>query len=443
VYAPRYLPSGAKETSATAARLSTFASLVGAIALFACGADQSAGQGAHAAESAGEPAAATSDAGPPTAQPPSGRGRAEPERSCQSEADSDLDADGFSLRDGDCDDCEPRVNPAAYDFADDEVDDDCSGDAAAPDDQCDRALPLEASDPDDAARALGICSFPGANGRGWGVVSARFTDAHGTGRLSDPRAVGLLPGFGVVAPREGAALLALSSGVARAPGQPGYTADCDALDAVCPMGGVFDCSGAAPPPTGFPKQSAGCGELPPAAQPAKVFNQAALELTLRVPINASALAFDSIFYTYEYPAFICHEFNDFYVVFKQPRATGAVDDNIVIDEQGDPIGVNSALLAVCDQSAQKSDGGVKRFACEQGTALLEGTGYGPRETTCAQAGGASTGWLRTTAPVVPGELITLRFAIWDTNDVMLDSTVLIDHLRWERAPMPMQTSPLF
>ncbi|MFT4627144.1 MAG: hypothetical protein ACI8PZ_005825 [Myxococcota bacterium] len=39
----------------------------------------------------------------------------------------DLDGDGFAALDGDCDDWDPRVNPAAADLAADGVDDDCDG----------------------------------------------------------------------------------------------------------------------------------------------------------------------------------------------------------------------------------------------------------------------------------------------------------------------------
>ena len=45
--------------------------------------------------------------------------------------------------------------------------------------------------------------------------------------------------------------------------------------------------------------------------------------------------------------------------------------------------------------------------------------------------GGGTGWLTTTSPVVPGEKITLRFVIFDEGDHVLDSTVLIDNFRWK------------
>jgi hypothetical protein len=45
------------------------------------------------------------------------------------------------------------------------------------------------------------------------------------------------------------------------------------------------------------------------------------------------------------------------------------------------------------------------------------------------AGGA-TAWLAIRGNVVPGEVIELRIAIWDTNDGYYDSLVLLDDLRW-------------
>jgi hypothetical protein len=38
--------------------------------------------------------------------------------------------------------------------------------------------------------------------------------------------------------------------------------------------------------------------------------------------------------------------------------------------------------------------------------------------------------LQTSGNVVPGEIITLRIAIWDTSDHVLDSLALIDAFTW-------------
>jgi hypothetical protein len=52
--------------------------------------------------------------------------------------------------------------------------------------------------------------------------------------------------------------------------------------------------------------------------------------------------------------------------------------------------------------------------------------------------GASTGWLTTEFAVDPGEVITLRIAIWDSSDSALDSLAVIDHMhfRFRDAPPP-------
>jgi hypothetical protein len=353
----------------------------------------------------------------------------------------DRDGDGFTVADGDCDDAEPRVNPGAFDFTGDNIDDDCSGMAAVVGENCDTGLALDSTKPEDAARAIGLCKFADMNSKGWGVVSARFTDATGTGKLASATGVGILPGMGAAKPGEGSSLLALSSGVARGPDQSGFTSECDRLETCNLL-----CLGHTPP-TGYPKESSTChaeknGLLSGVfGSDSVIFDQSALEVKIRVPNNVASFSFDSIFYTSEYPDFVCSQYNDFYVVFKDPKPKGVADGNIVFDSNGDPIGVNTGLLAVCDPSAQLPDS-PKQFDCAQGTNLLKGTGFAPGESRCAKEGGAATGWLHTTAPVESGQIITLRFAVWDTNDEDLDSTVLIDKFQWSAAPGEVATEPV-
>jgi hypothetical protein len=364
---------------------------------------------------------------------------------CASKDDDDSDEDGFTPADGDCNDCNAKVNPGAYDYTTDNVDDDCSGSAAKESDApCDEQLAIDSTDAQDAARAIGLCNFSSASAKSWGVVSARFTDASGAGAIGDRSSAGLLRDFGAAKPIQGDALLALSSGVARAPGQPGFTEDCDSFDVLCIPS--LACTNGGNPPAGYPKETSTCrGEgtgnvFQPGTQ---IYNQAALELQIRVPNNAGSLSFDSIFYTTEYPNFICDSFNDFFVVFKEPKPDGVTDGNIVFDSNNDPVGVNTGLLAVCDPSIQDPSA-EKQFDCRGGTDLLTGTGYGAGENSCEvkKQSGASTGWLHTTAPVTAGELITLRFAIWDTNDANLDSTVLIDNFKWSKDGADVGTIPI-
>ena len=136
---------------------------------------------------------------------------------------------------------------------------------------------------------------------------------------------------------------------------------------------------------------------------------------------------------------------DHVTVAQQPE--GASDGNIVFDSNKDPIGVNTGLLAVCDPSVQ-NPGSAKQFECNEGIDLLAGTGFGKGEATCSpdgssvETGGASTGWLHTTAPVQGTKIITLRFAVWDTQDEILDSTALIDKFEWSVEEPQVETTPI-
>jgi len=367
--------------------------------------------------------------------PPETSTQVVPNTDCK--AGNDADGDGFSVEQGDCNDCDKSVNPGAFDFPGNSFDEDCSGKPAeSADAECDRGLDIASSAAEDAARAIGLCKFTTADKRDWGVIEARFTTADGSGSLDSPLQVGLLPKLGTAVPRAGVTILALSSGVARAPDQPDYTKS---------LSDVF--SGAAQtPPTGYPKASSVCPATIFDIASRRVFNQAALELKIRVPSNAYSLSFDSIFYSYEYPEFICAPFNDFFITMLEPHEKG--DGNIVFDSNGDPIGVNNGLLAVCDPALQ-DPAAAKQFECRQGTALLNGTGFATGEYSSRGLfgetqgeGGASTGWLTTISPVTAGSVVTLRFAVWDTGDTDMDSTVLIDRFAWSvEQPTTASTKP--
>src|SRR2546423_811886 len=63
---------------------------------------------------------------------------------CSSGPDEDRDQDGYTVAQGDCNDCDNRVNPGAYDVAGNHVDEDCSGTADDEPAGCDTGLPLDA-----------------------------------------------------------------------------------------------------------------------------------------------------------------------------------------------------------------------------------------------------------------------------------------------------------
>jgi hypothetical protein len=364
-----------------------------------------------------------------------------------STGDQDGDGDGFSRADGDCDDCESARGPGAIDIPNNDLDEDCDGeDATRSAPACDASFKPESVQPEDAAGTLGICSEPSRSSHLPGLIQATWSRLKGGTKLGDGRQVWLTEKFGTIAAREGERLLVLSTGVARDVHDKAYTPDCDALGVTRLSTG--DWSSSAEPPKGYPRDESRCkpgtgtGNGAPLA-----YNDVILELTLRVPSNARSFSFDSMFFTQEYPDFVCSPYNDFFVAFVDPAPAGHEDGNVLFDSEGDTIGVNTGLLAVCKEA---DPGRVARsITCEAGPALLKDTGFDAGESRCAakfstlrDIGGASTGWLHTIVPIKPGKIITLRFVLWDSGDPLLDSTVLIDNFQWSLEAPEIGTRPI-
>ena len=321
---------------------------------------------------------------------------------CTSGPNDDSDGDGYTMSTGDCNDCDANANPGAYDVLGNNVDEDCNN---AIDDTmatCDNLITdVAVTNPQEAARAIGLCNFTTPGEKNWGVIDAKYVKADGTAGINDI-SHGMLTGFGPnVAPQEGTRILALSSGAARQPSDPGYQS---------PSGYDTGINGFAP--AGFPKDSSQCSGTNTSSDKT-THNPVGLELKIRVPTNAKSFKYLFNFYTFEFPVFVCDIYNDFFIALQNPAPPNAVDSNISFDIQGNPVSVNNGFLEVC--SPQNAGG--KNFPCSLGSAQLQGTGFEDH---------AATGWLETVSPVTPGSEITLRFAIWDMGDAILDSTVLID-----------------
>lgn len=336
----------------------------------------------------------------------------------------DNDADGYTGSTGDCNDCTSLMNPEALDVAGNSIDEDCSGTADDTPTACDDALDVASNDAADAAKALDICKQ--SEGRGWGLLSARYVTADGQepGQFGSefPLGHGLLSAFGsLVSPQQGKRLLALSSGTARQPSDAGFASP-----------GGFDKEYETGAPDGFPKESPAC----PGVTTGEPHDSIALELTLKAPKTAQSLKFNLNFYTFEYPVYICSKFNDFFVALLTPKPQGTPDANISFDAEGNLVSVNAGFLEVCTKvDANQTNG--KVIACGKGPAELGGTGFDVGQNS------AATGWLETVAPVeTPGGEIKLRFAIWDSGDGDLDSTVLLDNFRFDNAPATTQTIPV-
>lgn len=337
------------------------------------------------------------------------------------ELSDDRDRDGFAIG-VDCDDGNAAINPGALDVPGDGVDNNCDGAIDEPAPSCDVDLALESSDPMDFARALGLCTV--AKGKSWGVVSARLTTTDGKGSPL-PRQFAIEKSFGeVVSARDGQSMIALSSGVARTPEQPGYV----------PLPkGTDSTTNANAAPGGWPRNVKGC---PKSSKP-YAYDSVVLELTIRTPSNARAFSFDFNFFSSEYVEYVCQPYNDSFVALLDTlpgtklKLDPAWGGNIAFDGAGDPINVNSGFFQACLPDSWLG----RSFDCPLGTSELKGTGFDAvAATLTAPARNGATSWLRTTQPIVAGEEITVRFAIWNTGDHWLPSTVLIDRFHWLADP---------
>lgn len=349
---------------------------------------------------------------------------------CHPGPTTDRDGDGWTPQSGDCNDCDADIGPSAVEMptaaGQSPRDEDCDGKVDEESVACDADLPIDDGYPVHAANALELCQV--AKGGGWGLVKAAWTMPDGSSPPQAPPLAaqhfalghGVLDGFGPnVQPRRGARLLALSSGAARQPKDPGY-AD--------PQGFVKSYPSKGPP--GLPGKSPVCPEVTAGQSNDAV----ALEVVLRVPQNAEALAFDFNFYTHEVPERVCTPFDDRFVALLLPAPTGQSDANIAFDRGGNAIRVSSVLIEAC-----ACDGGPpcpsqgRDYACTLGAALLHGNGFGRDLSNSGDHG--ATGWLTATEKVARNSMITLRFAIEDAGDGHRDSTVLIDSFRWLNAPV--------
>jgi hypothetical protein len=350
--------------------------------------------------------------------------------------DDDFDGDGYTETTGDCNDCDDGVNPDAVDvIAEGEngnpppppVDEDCDGVLDNLPIPCDDNLVLDSADPMDAAKAIGLCKY---------VQGAKWTIADGSPPPVDPTQLaafhlghGLLDNLGPKnPPQEGKRLLMVSSGTARKEGHPEY------------VHRNFDKKYSSNPPFGFAnKVSPAC----PGVKTKAPHDATGLEVEIKAPSNAQGISFDFNFFTFEWPKYICTDFNDYFVAIMTPFPPMQTDGNISFDGNGNPISVNNAFLGACvcpngPPCFVPPPNGMNKYDCPLGLDVLLGTDFDVDDGNPGWSNG-STGWLRTQAPVEPGAVFTIRFVAYDSSDGMVDSSALIDNWKWSAKPGTVST----
>lgn len=380
----------------------------------------------------------------------------------QIDEDVDLDGDGYTTCQGDCcdgatDGCASpeRVNPGAFEAPGNTLDDDCDGEvdnvvAAA----CDDALASNSGDAMDYARAIELCQTTTETSGDWGVISASLTRANGAG-MPENEQRSIRPTFGATTPRAGAAFALLSTGHAAAPGQvqPNHVNFQDSA--------VFGTSSAVPGDW----LTANGGDLPnapgcPPPNDTEARDPIMLTLRIRVPTNAQSFSLVTNFLSAEYPEWVCSPYNDFFVVLLDSTFAGTpanpADKNLAVytSPSGSiyPVGVNLAfgdtgLFTQCENGPTGCGQGSVAGSTTTCVAVTElaGTGmdlqdpdspFGGEPGVCGNNDllGGGTGFLVTTGNVVPGEIITLRIATWDTSDEFYDSVAILDAFSWGLEP---------
>jgi hypothetical protein len=388
------------------------------------------------------------------------------DNNCNGMTDEDVDLDGDKFTTcgvpgvlpGDCCDwteCSKpaAVNPGAYDAVGNGVDDDCNGTIDDTTLLCDQGINSNTTSGIDFARAIDICT-PTPTGTispqdyRWGLVDAEITLTDGTG-TPDKEGYAVRPRFGAgVLPQGGVSLAIISSGGAAAKHDvnPGYHA-WSGYTHVPPNTAAYPADWYAANMDKLPN-APGCAA--PMATQAK--DPVMLTLRIKVPTNARSFKLSTNFFSSEFPEYTCSQYNDFLVILLDSTYKGMpanpADKNLAFFQPMGtadkvPVGVNLAygntgLFTQCVNGSTGCSGKAGTINTCLGTDHLVGTGFDEAAGSCGtpdQLIGGATGWLVTAGNVVPGEIITLRIAVWDTADHILDSLAIFDGFAWSTEPV--------
>jgi hypothetical protein len=367
--------------------------------------------------------------------------------------DSDCDGDGYPPP-VDCNDTNPLINPEAYDFPGDGVDDDCDGKIDDPVEHCETVPQSAPGSPTDFARAADLCAQNSITNAGtifdplvratWGQVQGLGPGQELWTSTTKPTVqTNIVSSFGMNAPREGATMMGLANG-------PWGTMDPRGSAALDPMG--FHLNDAC---SDIPLMGQDCASLSAGAPAGGVNVQdwAELALTVKIPSNVQSMTFDFSFFSSEFNQWWNASLNDaFFVLVTSQELQGA---NVAKDTHGLAVSVNSSFFQLCpappgpaglsqDKAAAiQSCVGLDGSAAQQISGSVRGTGYdgvvsSMDDTVHAMNGnlyvyGGGSGWLNAQFQVAPKEQLQMRVIICDTFDGLKDSAVVVDHFSWSKS----------
>jgi hypothetical protein len=339
----------------------------------------------------------------------------------------DDDGDGWTVCAGDCNDHDSLISPCAFDTNDptdpvgtDGVDNDCDG-------KVDNLITCEGGltsghdqTPGDYAKASDLCDNP---------MCPRVVNAiwYGPTLANTKRITGHM-GSSQFSPRQGQLMSFLSSGTADdLTDTPAYL--------TCP-GSDFNSTFMNPMPLTAAQNINPCMTGVDEST-VSVHDYTELRMSIRAPINAGSYTFDFAFFSEEYPVYVCQGFNDTFLAIQTSQQYPPPGNQIAYDANNHRINVNNAFFQDCN-SAVAGWGYGYTHACTGALTLLNGTSYekllgpssNPPSSCNGSHGSGGTDWLNTTSPIQPGETFTLSFIVFDENDGILDSAVLLDHFRW-------------
>jgi hypothetical protein len=363
----------------------------------------------------------------------------------------DCDNDGYAVP-ADCNDSDPEINPEAFDFPDDGVDNDCDGHVDDPVLACETVPAQPPGEPSDFARAADLCAQHAITSAGtvfdpllraaWGQVQGLGPGQTLWTSRTKPVQVAVASRFGANEPRQGRTMIGLANG-------PWGAVDPRASAALDPPGFHLD-DGCAD----IPVSGRDCASLTNGAEGGKVSVQDWAELTLwvKIPSNVQTAVFDFAFFSSEFNQWWDSSANDGFLVLVTSR--NFAGENVARDKNGLAVTINSGFFQLCptwpgpaglskDKAAGlQSCAGVGGDPARSILGTLAGTGYdgaavGTDDTVFAVNGneyvyGGGSGWLTAKFPVVPREELQMRIIVADAFDGLKDSAVVLDAIRWER-----------